>query len=197
MQGQLDSPLTALGTKQARNAGKFLRSRISSDSTLNIISSPLGRALHTAEIICHELGFDMDAICHEAKLMEANHGGWSGLTKADVKRKFPQEFADRKSDRWNFRFPGGESYTDLSKRAEEWCSKGAATGIITLVVTHEMMSRCIRGHFLGLDNKSTLQLSHPHNYVYALESGNIEEYGLPEIASLTPDHYTNLDGHSP
>lgn len=179
MQGQLDSPLTDLGISQAKNAGRFLRSLICDQQTLTVFSSPLGRALHTAKIVCVELGFDAGAIIQEPRLMEANHGSWSGLTRAEAKRNYPKEFYNRKKNHWNFRFPGGESYADLSKRAEAWCSKVSASRNPAIVVTHAMMSRCIRGYYLGLDREGTLQLSHPHNHIFTLEKGKIEDHRLP------------------
>ena len=180
MQGQLDSPLTTLGINQAQNIGKFLKSQIKDVGSLRVISSPLGRALKTAGIICNELGIDSGTIIQDAILMEANHGIWSGLTKSNVKQKFPKEWSERKNNHWSYRFPEGESYADLSKRAAEWCKKASDFGGTTLAVTHEMMSRSIRGHYLGLDSEGTLQLSHSHSYIYALVKGKVEGHRLPK-----------------
>ncbi len=49
-QGQVDSPLTALGLRQAAAAGATLRKTITSDDIV-LFSSPLGRAHSTAKII--------------------------------------------------------------------------------------------------------------------------------------------------
>lgn len=179
MQGQLDSPLTPEGLSQAKRIGQFLKSMIQNNCVIEIISSPLGRAACTAETICNELEYDLDQITHDNHLKEADHGSWGGLTKLEAEKMFPSQSQERKANHWTYRFPGGESYADLSSRAIAWFQELNETGTIKIVVTHEMMSRCIRGHYLNLDETSTLNLSHKHDHIFVLENGKIEEIQLP------------------
>ncbi len=174
MQGQCDSPLTPSGIEQAVRIGRDLRAQLGRDGKPEVTSSPLGRAMQTAELVCRELGIEASHILQDDRLMEANHGDWSGLVKADVKQQYPRELAERRENRWNFRFPGGESYVDLARRAALWYASVRDHEGSLVVVTHEMLSRCIRGHYLGLDSAQTLQLSHPHEAVYVLANGQIE-----------------------
>lgn len=180
MQGQLNSPLTPDGLAQAKRIGQFLRPYIRRNDKYEIISSPLGRAMHTTEVICTELGYEPSQIIPDNDLKEANHGAWGGLTKLEVEMMFPGQFIERKNNRWTYRFPEGESYADLSNRAAAWFQKNAETEVVKIVVTHEMMSRCIRGCYLELDAMSTLQLSHPHEHIFVLENGKIKEHHLPK-----------------
>ena len=55
-QGQLDSPLTEHGVEQAHRMGVTLRELIGDATGYVIVSSPLGRARRTAEIIREVLG---------------------------------------------------------------------------------------------------------------------------------------------
>ena len=73
--GRIDTPLTAEGRKQARAAGRLLKQTISIDA---IVSSPLGRALETAQIIAKEIAYPPDAI-HISKLfVERDFGSLEG-----------------------------------------------------------------------------------------------------------------------
>ena len=179
MQGQLDSPLTPDGRSQAKRIGQFLKIMIQNDCVFEVISSPLGRAMRTAEVICGELEYDLNQINPDSRLKEADHGNWGGLTRLEVEEMFPSQLKERKANHWTYRFPGGESYADLSNRAIAWLQKLSETGTTKIVVTHEMMSRCIRSYYLKLDETSTLNLSHKHDHVFVLDNGEIEEIQLP------------------
>jgi len=171
-QGQLDSPLTETGIEQARAVGRLLRAR--TEAGVSMVSSPLGRALQTAELVARELGLEHADIRQDPRLMEADHGAWSGLVKQEIKPNYPEQWRQRRADRWNFRFPGGESYADLARRAASWLENLESPEEPLVVVTHEMLSRCLRGHYLGLDAAQTLQLSHPHDHVFIMANGTIE-----------------------
>ena len=173
-QGQLDSPLTETGIEQARAVGRLLRARIESCADPLLVSSPLGRAMQTAELVARELGLGHGDIRPDAQLMEADHGAWSGLLKEEIKPNYPEQWRQRHQDRWNFRFPGGESYAELALRAAHWLESLETEEENLVVVTHEMFSRCLRGHYLGLDSAQTLQLSHPHDHVFIIADGTIQ-----------------------
>ncbi|MES0404086.1 MAG: phosphoglycerate mutase family protein, partial [Hyphomicrobium sp.] len=49
--GRTDSPLTEIGVSEAHRQGRVLSEVIEPGTALRIVSSPLGRAVHTAEII--------------------------------------------------------------------------------------------------------------------------------------------------
>src|SRR5206468_11831561 len=56
IQGHVDSPLTELGVRQARAVGWLLRDLIRDPAGWRVVSSPLGRAASTAEIVAWMLG---------------------------------------------------------------------------------------------------------------------------------------------
>src|SRR6185437_12853306 len=56
IQGHVDSPLTELGLRQARAVGRLLRDLIRDPAGWRVISSPLGRAKATADIVAAKLG---------------------------------------------------------------------------------------------------------------------------------------------
>ena len=80
-----------------------------------VYTSPLRRALETAEIVGARLGLDVRTL--EA-LREVDVGSWSGLSVPEVEARFPAGFA-----RWReWRLHGwedGESYDELARRVVE------------------------------------------------------------------------------
>ena len=84
-QGQMEFPLSEEGRKQAHSAGKAL----AGERFDAIYSSPLGRALETAEIIVQETGFPGDVIPIEG-LTERRGGSLEGTTHAERVARNPE-----------------------------------------------------------------------------------------------------------
>lgn len=85
VQGRCNSPLTELGVEQAHIAGAWLREHgVEPDA---IVSSPLGRAMQTAEVVASELGFAGE-VRPEPGIIERAYGsfeeGPQGAVLSDV-----------------------------------------------------------------------------------------------------------------
>jgi broad specificity phosphatase PhoE len=174
-QGHQDSPLTPVGIEQAGSVGRVLRQRILYSNNLSVETSPLGRARETAAIIASEIGVDPDRIVISPLLIEHNWGEWQGLTWEEIEEKYPGAWQARESDKWRYVVPGGDSYEQLTLRTRRWL-EGKLLAPITIAVTHEMISRTIRGSYIGLPHVETLRLSHRHDRIYSLNNGKIEEF---------------------
>ncbi len=173
-QGHLDSPLTPKGIEQARAAGQFLRSKLPNVHAVCIEISPLGRVRQTATILCTELGIDASSLVVSPLLIEHNMGTWQGLTNAEVYARYPGAWKAREVNKWAYVVPGGESYSLIDIRARQWlASKRHA--LVTIAVTHEMLSRTIQGAYKGLTPLKTLRRSHRQDRIYWLHEGQIEE----------------------
>ncbi|MFJ4224956.1 histidine phosphatase family protein [Microbacterium sp. NPDC089695] len=165
LQGQLDSPLTDEGLRQAESVADSL---VGHDVTM-VCSSPLGRALRTAIVIAERLGVDLVEV---PELAEIHHGELAGLTWDEADRLFPSARAERAENRYGWAFPGGESYAQARGRARRALTAcgWAATGIPVLV-SHEMIGRMLRAELRGLDAPTALGLRHPHGVVFEIERG--------------------------
>ena len=51
-------------------------------------------------------------------LNEIDAGACDGMTYADIRNKFYEEFLKRDEDKYSYRYPRGESYEDLVARLE-------------------------------------------------------------------------------
>jgi broad specificity phosphatase PhoE len=167
-QGQLDSPLTERGLMQAR----ALATCVAALSVDAIVASPLGRAAATAAVCGEQAGL---AVMTVPELAEVDHGQMAGLTSADIERLFPGELGRRASDKYHWRFPGGESYADADQRAATALAGIARSGARRpLVVSHEMIGRMLRRHLVGADPVTALSWNQPHGVVYRIDAKTCE-----------------------
>lgn len=173
-QGHLDSPLTQRGIDQARAAGRLLKKILPEASQLAIETSPLERARQTAAIVCQELGLSVAAVVISPLLIEHHLGNWHGLTWEEIEEEFPGSRLAREANKWTYRVPGGESYALIKNRARQWL-ESQRHAPITITVTHEMLSRTIQGAHAQLTPDETLGRNHPHDRIYLLHEGKIDE----------------------
>jgi broad specificity phosphatase PhoE len=132
LQGQHDIPLNPLGRTQAQRCGTLLRELLGKDGVgvadYDYVSSPLGRARETMEIMREVIGLDPSAYRTDARLMEMSFGRWEGFTYAELQTREAAALEARERDKWGFVLPGGESYAQLEKRVQVWYeSIGRAT----------------------------------------------------------------------
>lgn len=107
LQGWTDIPLNATGRAQAAATGRALAG-IRFDA---VFSSPLQRALHTAQAIVGS-----QPIRQEADLRERHFGQLQGLTRAEIAAQHPAVQAALNSRRPDYQPPGGESLQAFAAR---------------------------------------------------------------------------------
>jgi probable phosphoglycerate mutase len=124
LQGGHDIPLNARGIAQAMHCGDVLRGLFSREGidpqTLDFLSSPLGRARKTMELVREGLGLLADGYRIEPQLSEISFGDWEGYTIAELHNRDPRRIAQREHDKWAFVPPNGESYAAVSARMRDW-----------------------------------------------------------------------------
>lgn len=131
IQGQLDKPLTDLGRVQA----KAVADRFNADGGADrIVSSPLARALQTAEAIGSALDL---LVTTDDRLMEYDFGELSGLTGAEVAERYPgwSWLVDRGETPREV-LPGEEGWASFDARIAEALADLMALEGQTIVVTH-------------------------------------------------------------
>ena len=145
-QGQLDAPLDVVGKAQAIAAAVAV-AEMQPDA---IVSSDLGRTADTAAAIAAET--DLEVVL-DPRLREIDLGAWQGLTRAEARQRFPEEYAGWQAgdDR---RRGDGETYAEVGARASqcviEWLDR-LGPGATLLAVTHGGTARATIGTMLGFD----------------------------------------------
>jgi broad specificity phosphatase PhoE len=174
-QGRLDSPLTQQGVAQADSIGRLV-SQLPEFSAAEIVSSPLGRAYRTAEIICSHRS--RPSFRTDDRLQEISIGSWDGLTRHDIDRMYPGMRDGDGRFEWYFQSPDGESYDAFACRISAWLSEQPEDRPL-VVITHGVVGRVLRGIYAGLPRRIAISLPAPQDKVYRLSGGLIEEISVP------------------
>lgn len=146
--GRADVSLNEAGLAQAEATGQ----RIASEwPPVAVYSSPLSRAVKTAEAIAKH--FHLDVQIHQG-LADIDYGQWQGLTPDQVKERWPALY-----DAWYKTphlaiIPGGETLDDLRARGMAAVETLAARHPeqTFVLVGHTVINRIILLGVLGLHN---------------------------------------------
>ena len=145
-QGLLDPDLTERGREQAKRLAEVLKNeRIDA-----LFSSPLKRTLHTAKIIGEALGSEPKK---EDRIIEINHGVWSGLLVEEVKKRYPEDFELWLKEPHKVKFPEGESLEDVFNRVKDFLDdilKNYNEKTVA-IVSHTVPIRCLYCAVLNVD----------------------------------------------
>jgi len=177
IQGQLDAPLTRLGTEQAWAMGETLRELLGGEQPRSLQVSTLGRCRQSAALVCEAAGAAFDRAEFLPELMELHHGVWQGLRKPDLRRRHPKLWAQRKADRWSFAPEGGESYARASARIADWLERAARLDGVVVAVLHGGTSLLARGLYAGLTPAEMLTQDFPQDAFYRLSQGSVARFG--------------------
>jgi broad specificity phosphatase PhoE len=179
IQGHKDSPLTALGERQATAMGNLLADLIADRHAIDIVASPLGRTRQTATIVAHALGLEPERLRFDDRLKEMSWGLYDGFTRPEMTAREPDFFARRAADHWRFVPPDGESYAMTADRLTAWLREQDGRRTLA-VVTHGASARILRGLYAGLSPDEIFALDEPQDAVFRLHKGNVQriETGL-------------------
>lgn len=180
-QGRRDSPLSALGHRQAA----ALANALTASKVACVISSPLRRCIETALPVAAHLGLALEC---DDRVVEIAHGTWEGRLHAEVEREDAARMhAWRKTPQY-VRFDGGESLADVDAR---WRSFAAARlgDADAIVVTHDIL---VRLAILAGTNRPLAQLWEPRaeNAAYAIFESNGARWQL--LSECCTAHLTRL-----
>jgi broad specificity phosphatase PhoE len=138
-QGKTDIPLDETGVDQARRAAALLAAL----RPTAILASPLQRAADTAQALADVTGLQ---VSHDKDLIERDGGEWEGLTNAEIRARYPEEYS-----RWEP--PGGETSAEVAERVGAALNRAAdalpPTGLL-VVASHGAALRLGMSHLLGL-----------------------------------------------
>jgi len=131
VQGQTDVPLSEVGHAQARAVAALFAGR----QIDALYSSDLQRVTQTAQPVAQALGL---AIRVEPMLRERHYGMFETLTYAEVKVRYPEEYARFRAHDPEFDFRGGEGLRLFFERSVRCLSDIAArhAGEELLIFTH-------------------------------------------------------------
>lgn len=133
--GRTDIPLTAHGEQQAAAVAP----RLAEVDFALVLSSPLQRALRTAELA----GF-AGRIETDDDLVEVDYGEYEGITTAEIRASRPDW------DLWRDGCPGGETIAQTAERCARVVARARAAAGPVLIVAHAHLLRTLAPVALGL-----------------------------------------------
>ena len=173
VQGQLDVPLNAIGEAQARAASKVL----AQEKFDAIYSSDLARARQTAQPVANFLSKD---ILLEKELRERHYGIFERLTYAEVKLRYPEDYARFEARDPDYAFRTGESLREFSARSIAVVSR--------IANRHENQSILVFTHGGVLDKL--------YRFITGLPLSASRDFGIPNAGlnriEVTPDGWRIL-----
>jgi broad specificity phosphatase PhoE len=177
LQGVQDVPLNDIGRKQAAHAGSVLADLLERHGHdrrgLPYVSSPLGRARTTMELMRGVLQLPVQDYAIDDRLREIAYGKWEGSTLAEMQVADPELFAKRQVEKWTVAPPGGESYVDVQQRMTEWYSALKAD---TVTVAHGGTARALMVA-LGFETpQSAADLTIEQGAVYVFSEDGLNKY---------------------
>lgn len=147
--GSTDISLNGEGRKQAEK----LALRLKDCNIETIFSSPLRRALDTAQEI--KKYHPAAELVVEDGLKEVNFGVFEGLTMDEVKERHKDIWKKRAVNKFDYKVPDGESYAESYERVLRVLNKIAELGKDSVIVAHGTLNKLL---FMRLTGKPLEEL---------------------------------------
>jgi probable phosphoglycerate mutase len=144
--GRIDVDLDVTGLAQAR----AVADRLAGLKITAVYSSPLQRAIHTAQPIARERGLEVQPF---RGLLDIDYGQWSGRSFDDVTAQWPELYRQWRTVPHRIRIPGGESLADVRARASQGLQDILAhhDSETIVLVGHQVVNKVLICFMLGLD----------------------------------------------
>ena len=145
--GRVDLELDEVGIKQAEASA----ARITEWPISAVYSSPLRRALATAEILAGHLNLKVKPL---PAIIDIDYGKWHGLSPDEASAGYSDLYSTWLSNPQEVKFPGGESLAEVRER----CASAVSDLIAQhpketiVMVSHKVICQVLILSLLGLDN---------------------------------------------
>ncbi|KAI0086692.1 bifunctional 6-phosphofructo-2-kinase/fructose-2,6-bisphosphate 2-phosphatase [Irpex rosettiformis] len=195
-----DSPLSERGMRYARALPDLIKDNIG-DAPLTVWTSTLQRTIQTAQFLPYNK-------LTWKSLDELDAGVCDGMTYEEIEQAYPEDFANRDEDKFNYRYRGrsftlllflvvithdlgGESYRDVVVRLEPVIMELERQENI-LIVGHQAILRCLYAYFHNLPQADLPYIKIPLHTVIKLTP---KAYGCDEERYTLP--IGAVDTHRP
>src|SRR6185369_5265950 len=144
----VDTPLSALGERQARALGAWFGALPEDRRPTVVLSSPYVRSMRSAELIVEGVvgGVARLALIADERLREKEFGILDRMTTFGIKETYPSLSEQRQHvGKFYFRPPGGESWCDVILRLRSLLDMLSREhrGDRVLVVGHQVIVNCM------------------------------------------------------
>ena len=162
-----DSDLTETGQLQAEAMAQFFKKK----RIPLIFTSQKKRTIQTAEPIRDSQ--ENCTIIPLAEFNEIDSGICECMSYEEIKREMPHVYSDRKRDKYNYVYPGGEGYVTMRKRIDRGIKKTFYLSDIwsnIMIVGHRAANRMILSHFLFRRKEDVPYIYVPQDKFYLISA---------------------------
>ncbi|KDN53122.1 bifunctional 6-phosphofructo-2-kinase/fructose-2,6-bisphosphate 2-phosphatase [Tilletiaria anomala UBC 951] len=185
VQGKIggDSDLSERGWSYARALPDLIKDNIG-DAPLTVWHSTLKRTAQTSSFLPYnKLAWK--------SLDELDAGVCDSMTYEEIEQYYPEDYASRDDDKFNYRYRGGESYRDVVVRLEPVIMELERQENI-LIIGHQAILRCLYAYFHSLSQEELPYIKIPLHTVIQLTP---KAYGCDEKRFRLP--IDAVDTHRP
>ncbi|RUP49600.1 histidine phosphatase superfamily [Jimgerdemannia flammicorona] len=154
-----DSMLSPRGVEYARQLPGLIHEHLAGQH-LTVWTSTMRRTIQTGQEL------DYPKLQWKA-LDELDSGVCDGMTYEEIEEKYPEDFANRDEDKFNYRYRGGESYRDVVLRLEPVIMELERQENI-LIIGHQAILRCIYAYFLNFKHEDLPYIQIPLHTIIQL-----------------------------
>ncbi|KAF9434177.1 Fructose-2,6-bisphosphatase [Entomortierella beljakovae] len=155
-----DSELSARGKQYAKSLPLLIATHLGNSDQLTVWTSTMKRTIATAEHLKYP------KLAWKA-LDELDAGVCDGMTYEEIEEQYPEDFANRDDDKFNYRYRGGESYHDVVVRLEPVIMELERQRNI-LIIGHQAILRCIYAYFMNHSHEKLPYIKIPLHTVIQL-----------------------------
>lgn len=178
-----DSALSERGMRYAKALPALITDNIG-EAPLTVWTSTLQRTIQTTQLLPYpKLTWK--------SLDELDAGVCDGMTYEEIEQAYPEDFANRDEDKFNYRYRGGESYRDVVVRLEPVIMELERQENI-LIIGHQAILRCLYAYFHDLPQADLPYIKIPLHTVIKLTP---KAYGCDEERYTLP--IGAVDTHRP
>ncbi|MCR5300104.1 MAG: histidine phosphatase family protein [Erysipelotrichaceae bacterium] len=152
--GRRETRLSEKGKKRTAALAGWLKENL--PDVTAVYTSPLQRAETTAGIIAQAYGLTP---AYDEDLPEIDTGVWDGLSFAEIKEQYPEEYEKRGADPWHYRIENGETFEEVARRVNDAVLRIAAGEKTALIVTHKGAINALRIHLHQAEENEILNLA--------------------------------------
>jgi len=167
IQGRSDPGLSPRGQQQSVALLEQLKNR----SLTTIYTSSLQRSILTAQPVANHFGLP---IRKSSELDEIAFGILEGRNLYQFDEVTRKEWERFKDDRFNYRIPGAENYTDVANRVRPFVERILEDhqGQEVLVIGHRVVNRLLIGMFLEFPLEWVLKIEQTHDCLYLIQKND-------------------------
>jgi broad specificity phosphatase PhoE len=162
--GRLDVGLSPSGERQS----DVLAAALASEHPSALYASPIRRAAETARRMGAALGLEPRL---DPRLRELDFGQADGLTYEEVEQRWPDLYENWMRTPTEVRFPAGESFADLKRRAVAAAADivAAHEGETVVIVAHAGVIRAVLVDWLSMRDEALFRIEQRYASVNVVE----------------------------